>query len=36
LQEIVASGITPADKMLAAYHSTWAGDVTKAYGEYSY
>jgi glutamate--cysteine ligase len=36
LQEIAASGITPAEKMLAAYGSTWGGDVTKAYGEYSY
>ena len=36
LQEIAASGITPAERMLASYHSTWGGDVTKAFGEYSY
>jgi len=36
LQEIAASGITPAERMLAAYHGPWRGDVTKAYAEYSY
>jgi glutamate--cysteine ligase len=36
LQEIASSGITPAERMLASYHGAWKGDVTKAYGEYSY
>jgi glutamate--cysteine ligase len=36
LQEIAASGITPAERMLALYRGPWGGDVTKAYGEFSY
>ena len=36
LQEIASSGITPAERMLASYHGSWKGDVTKAYAEYSY
>ncbi len=36
LQEIATSGITPADKMLGEYANAWGGDVTKAYGAYSY
>ncbi|MCB2106526.1 MAG: glutamate--cysteine ligase [Rhodobacteraceae bacterium] len=36
LQEIAASGITPAEQMLAAYHGPWGRDVTKAFAENSY
>jgi glutamate--cysteine ligase len=36
LQEIAASGITPAERMLEKYRTVWAGDVTKAYADYSY
>jgi glutamate--cysteine ligase len=36
LQEIAASGITPAERMLASYHGAWGGDVRKAFAEYSY
>ncbi len=36
LQEIAASGITQAERMLALYRGPWAGDVRKAYGTYSY
>ncbi|MDX2222749.1 MAG: glutamate--cysteine ligase [Rhodospirillaceae bacterium] len=36
LQEIAASGITPAERMLASYHGPWRGDVTRAFSEYSY
>jgi glutamate--cysteine ligase len=36
LQEIAASGITPAERMLEAYNTTWQGDVTKVFSEYSY
>jgi glutamate--cysteine ligase len=36
LQEIAASGITPAERMLSSYHGEWGGDVTKAYEVYSY
>ena len=36
LQEIAASGITPAEQMLDAFHSKWGGDITKVFSEYSY
>jgi glutamate--cysteine ligase len=36
LQEIAASGITPAERMLASFHGPWKGDVLKAFAEYSY
>ena len=36
LQEIAASGITPAERMLLSYNGAWHGDVTKAFAEYSY
>jgi len=36
LQEIAASGITPAERMLEAYNTTWQGDITKVFSEYSY
>jgi glutamate--cysteine ligase len=36
LQEIVASGQTPADELLARYHGEWGGDLSRIYGEYSY
>ena len=31
LQEIAASGITQAERLLSLYHGDWGGDVTKAY-----
>ena len=36
LHEIAASGMTNADRMLAAYHGRWAGDVANVYAEDSY
>jgi glutamate--cysteine ligase len=36
LREIAASGITPAEQMLALYRGAWGGDVTKAYEAFSY
>jgi glutamate--cysteine ligase len=36
LHEIVASGETPADELLARYHGAWQGDLSRIYGEYSY
>jgi glutamate--cysteine ligase len=36
LQEIAASGITPAERMLEKYRTVWGGDVTRAYADYSY
>lgn len=36
LQEIASSGITPAERMLEAFHTKWGGDITKVFSEYSY
>ncbi|WP_419816611.1 glutamate--cysteine ligase [Glacieibacterium sp.] len=36
LHEIAASGLTNADRMLAAYHGRWNGDVAAVYAEESY
>ena len=36
LHEIAASGLTNADRMLAAYHGRWAGAVDPIYAEESY
>jgi glutamate--cysteine ligase len=36
LHEMAATGITNADKMLAAFHGRWGGDVSKVYAEESY
>lgn len=36
LREIARSGQTPADRMLAAYHGRWAGDIQRIYDEESF
>ena len=36
LHEIAASGLTNADRMLAAYNGRWGGDVAAVYAEESY
>ncbi len=36
LKDIVASGRTPAEELLAHYHGDWGGDLTRIYREYSY
>jgi glutamate--cysteine ligase len=36
LNEIVASGRTPAERMLDRYHGDWHGDVSKIYSEMSF
>lgn len=36
LQDIAASGITPAEQMLSAFQNDWDGDITKVFSEYSY
>ncbi len=36
LHEIVASGRTPADELLANYRGEWEGDLGRIYDEYSY
>ena len=33
LREIVATGVTPADRLLARYHGEWHGDVSRVYEE---
>ncbi len=36
LQEIAATGQTPAEELLARYRTDWAGDLTRIYADYSY
>ncbi|MFC7536539.1 glutamate--cysteine ligase [Sphingomonas sp. GCM10030256] len=36
LREVVASGVTPADRMLQHYHGAWGGDVRHVYEELSF
>lgn len=36
LHEIVAQGETPAERLLAAYHGRWGGDLSKVYEEEHY
>jgi glutamate--cysteine ligase len=36
LREIVASGKTPAEKLLERYHGAWGGDVSRIYEEESF
>jgi glutamate--cysteine ligase len=36
LREILASGETPADRLLRLYHGQWGGDMSRIYGEESF
>lgn len=36
LHEIARTGITPAERLLTAYHGPWHGDVTRIFAEESY
>jgi glutamate--cysteine ligase len=36
LREVVATGMTPADRLLAKYHGEWQGDLSHIYEEYSF
>ena len=36
LEEIAASGMTPADRLLDLYHGPWKGDVSRAYDDFAY
>src|SRR3954454_7811576 len=36
LREVVAAGMTPADRLLARYYGPWNGDVSHIYEEYSF
>ena len=33
---MVATGITPADRLLARYHGEWQGDLSHIYEEFSF
>ena len=36
LRDVLATGMTPADRLLARYHSEWNGDVSHIYEEFSF
>ncbi|MBV9528919.1 glutamate--cysteine ligase [Sphingomonas sp.] len=36
LREVVATGITPADRLLAKFHGEWRGDLSHIYEEFSF
>jgi glutamate--cysteine ligase len=36
LRDVVATGMTPADRLLAKYHGEWNGDVSHIYKEFSF
>jgi glutamate--cysteine ligase len=36
LDEIAASGITPAERLLQRYHGPWKKDLTKVFAEEAY
>jgi glutamate--cysteine ligase len=36
LRDVAASGMTPADRMLAKYHGEWNGDLSRIYEEFSF
>jgi glutamate--cysteine ligase len=36
LRDVVATGMTPADRLLARFHGEWNGDVSHIYGEFSF
>ncbi len=36
LEEIVATGVTPAERLLEAYHGAWGGDIERVFSDYAY
>jgi glutamate--cysteine ligase len=36
LRDVLATGMTPADRLLARYHGEWQGDVSRIYEEFSF
>jgi glutamate--cysteine ligase len=36
LRDVVATGMTPADRLLSRYHGEWQGDVSHIYEEFSF
>ena len=36
LREVVATGVTPADRLLDKFENEWHGDVKRIYSEFSF
>jgi glutamate--cysteine ligase len=36
LDDIAASGKTPAEDLLALYNGNWAGDITRVFRDFAY
>jgi glutamate--cysteine ligase len=36
LRDVLSTGMTPADRLLARYHGDWGGDVSRIYEEFSF
>ncbi len=36
LRDVIATGMTPADRLLQKYHNEWGGDVSRIYEEFSF
>ena len=36
LRDVIATGMTPADRLLARFHGEWKGDVSRIYEEFSF
>jgi glutamate--cysteine ligase len=36
LREVLATGLTPAERLLERYHDEWKGDISRIYGEETY
>ena len=36
LHDVIATGMTPADRLLAKYRGEWNGDVGRIYDEFSF
>jgi len=36
LREVIATGMTPADRLLDKFHGEWNGDVSRVYDEMSF
>jgi glutamate--cysteine ligase len=36
LRDVLSTGMTPADRLLARYHGDWGGDVSHIYEEFSF
>jgi glutamate--cysteine ligase len=36
LRDVLATGMTPADRLLAKYRDEWDGDLSRIYEEFSF